>query len=233
MTSSKICFHSNLSKDLLHLSKRVKREEMGIYEVLELLRVHIPKWTDVLPDDVVWHIYYHFTSSSNGIIDILQSRLQWMAFVGKEQYQNFVKYDRRLSKVSYAKGLLPILSLSVHSASQHHDMTEDFTMLIKDCHGNSIKMFVERDMKLSSYMKMMILESDEILDTMSEFRISFHRNILAYRLGRHAPVPFERYIHETISLKDDKVGRREFTIRYTNETSFWYFDIKRKPPHKS
>lgn len=47
---------SNLSKDLLHLSKLVKREEMSIYEVLALLRVHIPKWIDVLPDDVVWHI---------------------------------------------------------------------------------------------------------------------------------------------------------------------------------
>lgn len=224
------CSHSNLSKDLLHLSKRVKREEMSIYKVLELLRVHIPKWIDVLPDDVVWHIYHHFTSSSNGIIDILNSRLQWMAFVGREHYQNFVNYDSRLSRVSYAKGLMPILSLSIGSASQHHDMTEDFTMLIKDCHGNFIKMFVERDMNLNRYMKNIILESDVILDTMSAFRISFHRNVLAYRLGRHAPVPFERYIHETICLHDDKVGKREIVIRYTNETSFWYLDIRRTPP---
>jgi hypothetical protein len=208
----------------------VKREEMSIYEVLELLRVHIPKWIDVLPDDVIWHIYYHFTSSSNGIIDLLESRLQWMAFVGRKQYQKFANCDPRLSKVSYARGLLPILLLSVNSASKHHDMTKDFTMVIKDCHENFIKMFVERDMNLHRYMKNMILESDIILDTMSEFRISFHRNILAYRLGRHAPVPFERYINETIFLKDDKAETKEIVIRYTNETSFWYLDISRNPP---
>ena len=229
-TCDEIRFHSNLSKDLLHLSKRVKREEMSIYEVLELLRAHIPKWIDILPDDVLWHIYYHFTSSMNGIIDLIESRLQWMAFVGRKQYQNFVYYDPRLSKVSYAKGLLPILLLSVDSASQHHDMTEDFTMLVKDCHENFIKMFVERDMNLHRYMKNMILESDTTLDTMSEFRISFHRNILAYRLGRHARVPFERYVNETICLRDDEIGTKEIVIRYTNEISFWYIDVRRNRP---
>ena len=209
----------------------MKRKEISIYEVLELLRVHIPKWIEILPNDVLWHIYFYFTLSSCGIIDLLHSRLQWMAFVGKEQYQDFVKFDPRLSRVSYAKGLLPILSLSVNSASKEHDMTKDFTMIVKDCTGNSIKLFVERDMDIARYIKNIILESSTTLDTMSEFRISFHRNILAYRLSKYEPVPFDKYVNETILLQDNKIGKsKEIVIRYTNEDSFWYLDLRRIPP---
>lgn len=226
-------FNPNLSHNLLQLSKRVKHEEMNIYEVLEVLRLHIPKWIDILPDDVVWHIYSFFMLSANGMTDILNSRLQWMAFVGRKHYQHFVKYDTRLSKALYTKGLLPILLLAIESAKNdlfNNEMKEDFTMHVKDYHGNFLKLFIDQDMDVATYVKKIVLESDAIVDTMSDFRISLHRNILAYRIARNMPLPFKKCIHETISLQDHKNGKqKDIVIRYTNADSFWHMNVTRKP----